>query len=257
MQETITFKSSGWTRLVWILNNPGDLIQDIPLMILCHWFYSHKWRATYLDLEKNMADMWVATFRFDFFGNWESWGELWDITLTEGIDNTIQAYELMISRGFKNIGLFGSSFGWCVVLNTADKLWDKILCLVCKCPVSDYITQKRRKLWEEWIELWKQKWFTPYENWGETYQLKYTYYEDMKHNNVYDIASNIKIPTLIVHWTEDEDVLVSQSIETAELIPNCKLELVEWAWHSFNNPGERELINWFFKDFVYRHLKSK
>ena len=38
------------------------------------------------------------------------------------------------------------------------------------------------------------------------------------------------------------------------MIPNCTLELIEWADHKFNNAGEREQINTLFIDFFQKYL---
>ncbi len=258
MQNDITFHSTWGTKLSWILTSPSENFSETPLMILCHWFSSNKWRTTYLDIEKHMLDIGVATFRFDFFGHGESWWDLGDITLTEAVDDTLQAFKLMKEMWFEKIGLFWSSFGWCTALNVASQLNEQLYCLVCKCPPSDYAQQKERKLWKEWMKRWQEEWTNIYEmsRWRVAH-LKYAYYEDMKNNNVHEKAHKITIPTLIVHGTADQTVLPRHSEKTAELIPDCELQLVEWANHRFDYPWERLLINWFFKKFINKHLATE
>lgn len=220
-------------------------------MILVHGFSSNKNRTTYLDMEKHMLEIWVATFRIDCFGHGESDWTLEDITLSKGIQNVHDALDLMAGKWFKRVWLFGSSFWGCVVMNVASETKHDIYCVVCKCPVSDYAKQQERKLWVEWMREWKRQWVKPYtrSDWLNT-PIKYWYYEDMKWNNVHEKTHKITQPLFIIHGTSDVDVQVWQSKKTAELAPNCTLVLVDWADHGFSNPWERLIINWYFKKFV-------
>lgn len=49
----------------------------------------------------------------------------------------------------------------------------------------------------------------------------------MPNNNAHKKADQITIPTLIVHGDEDQDVSVDQSIKTAALLPDCRLEVIQ------------------------------
>jgi len=252
--QKITFQDSNWINLVGVLSRPVDWY-GMPVVIACHGFSSNKDRSTYMTLEKNLVANNIAIFRFDFFGHGESDGDFADIELSKAVDGTLQAYELMQKKWFTKIGLFGSSFGWCTALNVASILNEDLFCLVCKCPVSDYAKQKEESQWIEWMKQYKEQWYYMYESWSLwMLKVKYWFYEDMAKNNVHEKAQNITLPTLIVHGDADVTVKVEQSIKTAEMMPNCTLEIIEWSWHWFDQPEDAfTRINDLFLKFFLKH----
>ena len=62
-------------------------------------------------------------------------------------------------------------------------------------------------------------------------------------------ASNIKVPTLIIHGSEDKDVPVSQSKKLTELIPGSKLVILEGVNH-FGLLIKIEEIEEFINEFL-------
>lgn len=251
ISERVTYTDSQGTQLVGVLSRPTDGY-EMPVVIACHGFTSNKDRPTYLTLERDLIERGIAVFRFDFYGHHESGGEFAQITLTAAIDETIKAYELLKARWFAQIGLFWSSFGWCVALNAAAQLRDQLTCLVCKAPVSDYAKQKEESLWEQGMRDYEQQGYYLY-RWS--LRINYSFYEDMQHNNVHDKAEQITIPTLIVHGDADQVVKIEQSRKTHQLLPDSTLVEIEGAGHRFDQPEDaRERIHALFAEFFVTHL---
>jgi len=255
ISEKITFKDTEWYELVWVLSRPFAWYA-MPVVIACHGFSSNKDRQSYTRLEHSLTKKSIATFRFDAFAHGESEGDFAELTLSRAVDWIIKAYECMINKWFTIVGLFGSSFGWCTVLNAAAILHENLACLVGKCPVSDYAQQKEERLWIQWMKDYKEQWYFLYESWSRwTLKVNYWFYEDMKNNNVHEKAATINTPTLIVHWDADTVVRVEQSRKTASLLPDCRLEIIEWAWHDFSTPPDAyDRIDALFTAFFTEHL---
>jgi len=255
ISQKITFLDSSWNKIVGILSRPSNTY-DMPIVIACHGFSSSKESTTYMNLEKNLISKNIAIFRFDFFGHGESEWDFSKITLSRAIDSTLKAFELLKEKWFQYIWLFGSSFGGCVALNVASILDNRLDCLVCKCPVSDYAKKTRESKWEKGMKKYKEKWYYLYDTRdGRDYKVNYSFYEDMEKNNAHIHASSISIPTLIVHGDADKVVDVKQSRHTATLIKKCTYHEIHWAWHSFNTPTwTRKTIQKSFLDFFVKHM---
>ena len=90
MKEKIFFKNSSGTELCGILSSPFSKKND-SVIILCHGFTTSKDGRTNTELEKKLNGNGLSTFRFDFFGHGESGGNFEDITVSEAVDEVLQA----------------------------------------------------------------------------------------------------------------------------------------------------------------------
>ncbi len=235
MQEKLFFSNSKGNKLVGILSNPGGSKEN-PVVILCHGFSTNKESKTYLLLEKALNEKGIAIFRFDFFGHGESEGKFEDITISEAVDDTMQAIAFLKEKGFQKICLFGSSFGGMAALVAASKA-PGLRLLALKSPVSDYLGKITAQEDQVDVWQWKKKGFFWHESSRMGRQkLNYSYFEDAEKVSGFEAAKQIKIPTLIVHGSLDKVVPVEQSKKTSSLIPNCRLEIVEGADHKYSKP---------------------
>lgn len=235
MEQTVTFFNSRGNRLAGILSNPsGDKFK--PIIIICHGFASNKNRPNFINLSLALNQHRISTFRFDFYGHGDSDGKFEDITVTEAVDDILQAINYLKKLGHKKIGLCGSSFGGLASLIAASKSPD-LFALTLKSPVSDFEELFSLGKTKEEINLWKKRGYDYYQNSdGNKLKLNYTFHEDIKDNTAYQIASKIQVPTLITHGDHDETVPIKQSIKTAKLIKNCTLKVINGANHRYTNP---------------------
>ncbi len=241
MEEKVFFNNGKGDQLSGILSNPTNS-KEKPIFILCHGFATSKESYSIIKLEQLLNQNNISTFRFDFFGHGESEGKFEDITISEGVDDALQAIHYLKTQGYSKIGLFGSSFGGMVSIMTASKSKDLYL-LVLKSPVSNFLERDLQVKTEKELKDWKSNGFTDYVNGkGQKFRLNYTFLEDYNNNDGYKAAPKIKIPTLIVHGDKDDIVPVEQSKKIVSLIKNCTLELIFGADHRYSQPDHFELM---------------
>ena len=234
METLVSFKNIKGDKLVGILSNPSQ-DKSKPIIIICHGFASNKNRPNFVNLSLAFNQQHISTLRFDFYGHGESDGKFENITVTEAVDDILQAINYLKKLGYKKIGLCGSSFGGLASLIAASKSPD-LFALTLKSPVSDFKELFNLSKTKEEISLWKKRGYDYYQNSdGNKLKLSYTFYGDIKNNTAYRIASKIPIPTLITHGDHDETVPIEQSIKTAKLIKNCTLKIVKGADHRYTN----------------------
>src|SRR5579885_3236749 len=135
MEELFSFRDSAGHRIVGILTAPDTPTERIA--VLCHGFLSSKNSTTNKTLTRLLVPEGLATFRFDFFGQGESEGPFEDITVTTAVDQATCAIRLVQGRGYRRIGLMGSSFGGLVAILVASQRGD-LASLALKCPVGDF-----------------------------------------------------------------------------------------------------------------------
>jgi uncharacterized protein len=255
MYEKLFFENSKKNKLIGILSNPSNN-KSKPIIILCHGFFSSKDSRTFTSFEKLLNEKNISTFRFDFLGHGESEGLFEDITISEAVDDILNAIKFLKDLGYNKIGLIGSSFGGISSIMAASKT-NELFVLGLKCPVSDYYETTKRKKSEEELIMWKEVGFDFYIRKDKTaLRLNYTFYEDFKNNDAYKAAELINIPTLIVHGNKDQLVPIDQSIKTSKIIKNCKLEIIENADHFFKEKEHFEKMLNLFVEFVEEESKK-
>jgi dipeptidyl aminopeptidase/acylaminoacyl peptidase len=155
--------------------------------------------------------------------------------------------------GYTKIGLMGSSFGGISSIMAASKTND-LFVLALKSPVSNFEEKEIMTKTKKELEEWKRKGYKYYISGdGRKLRLNYTFAEDSKNNNGYQAARKIKIPTLIVHGDKDKSVPIEQSKKTANLIKECKLEIIKGADHEYSKPKDREKMLFLISDFLIKN----
>jgi alpha-beta hydrolase superfamily lysophospholipase len=125
--EHVEFLSAG-QRVVGVIHSPQHCeARQHELIITCHGFFSSKDSQKYLEIADRFSVRGLAVLRFDFRGNGESEGS-YDI-LSNRIMDLKAAIEFAFRRGYKSIGLLGSSFGGTTAIIVASET-PEIKCLV-------------------------------------------------------------------------------------------------------------------------------
>lgn len=253
MQQKLYFQNSKGNKLCGVLSDPNPE-KHLPVVVLCHGFASNKDRPTYIKLQGLFNDRSIATFRFDFYGTNESAGKFEDITLSEAVDDTLNAIQFLQTKGYVSFGLIGSSFGGMTSLLTAANSKDlKVLAL--RAPVTDYLEKIIAKISNEEIAAWKNNGFILYhQSDGNKPRVNYSFFLDAEKADGKAAARKIGIPTIIVHGDADQSVPIEQSRKTATLIKNCRLEIIKGADHRFTKPEDNERCMDLIVEFVAKHL---
>ncbi len=250
MIENIKFKNSKNENLSAVLSNPSHSKNNL-ILIMCHGFESSKESKTNLILQEELGKLNISILRFDFSGYNDSEGDINQLTVSQSVKDVISAYQFLKNIGYTNIGLMGSSFGGLCSFLATKKL-KNLKFLVLKSPVSDFIEVLNQWMKKEQIDYWKEKGSI---QWGKLFnKLHYHFYEDLIHNSVYKQMNHLnnKIPTFIVHGTDDSLVHISQSEKTVKLIQNVKLMKIKDADHQFSNETHfydmiKQIINFISK----------
>ncbi len=197
----------------------------------------------------------IATFRFDFFGQGESEGPFQDITNTLAVAQTMAAVDLMKQKGFRLIGLMGSSFGGLVSILTAAQRTD-LACLALKCPVVDFAEELRLEFGEQEMARWKATDTIPNIMGGAgRIPLRYAFYEDSLRRIAYEPARSITAPTLIVQGDRDEHVPLHQSRRLYEALTVKKhFEMLPGADHQFTRGEDFTRMTSAIADWLTTYL---
>jgi alpha/beta superfamily hydrolase len=255
MQKKVYFESSQGVSLCGILSDP-NYGKDRFAAILCHGFMTGKDGRTYVRLEQVLNQAGIATLRFDFFGHGESEGDFAEITVSEAVDDVLHAISFMREKDFRNICLVGSSFGGLAVLIASAKS-EGLRCLALKSPVSDYLSKLLLEKNRPNMKTWKRQGFIPIQDTeGGNLRLNYTFFEGAAELRGFDIASEIAVPTLIVHGDFDESVAVTDSQKLASMISDCRLEIIAGADHRYSRPEDFEKMLGLISGFIIQHHRG-
>ena len=236
LEERVTFKDKTGNLIVGLLTTPAGGTDR--LAVLCHGFLSTKNSATNKALTAMLVPQGIATFRFDFFGHGESDGPFEQITVGTAVQQTLAALALVATRGYRQIGLVGSSFGGLVAILAAAEN-SGLACLALKCPVSDFPEMLRGEFGPQGMRHWEATNTIPNVTGGRgQIRLAFSFYEDCTRHLAYQAAKTIAAPTLIVHGQADEYVPVAQSLRLREsLAGKTSCVILPGADHHFSQPA--------------------
>jgi pimeloyl-ACP methyl ester carboxylesterase len=255
VEERFSFFDPQGHRVAAILTIPNEGTDKIS--ILCHGFLSSKTSSTNNALTRMLVGQGIATFRFDFFGQGESEGPFDHITVSLAVEQAHRAIDLMKERGYRHIGLMGSSFGGLVSILTASQRMD-LACLALKCPVVDFAEELRLEFGDVGMAQWKATDTIPNIMGGsDRITLHYAFYEDALRQIAYAPARSITAPTVIVQGDCDEHVPLHQSRRLYEALPVKKhLELLPGADHQFTKGPDFLRMTQIIADWLTHHLST-
>lgn len=253
MEERFSFIDYLGHRVSSILTVPGNGTDRIA--VLCHGFLSGKHSTTNKTLTRMLTDRDIATFCFDFFGQGESEGPFEEITNTLAVGQAMAALDLLKQKGFRKLGLMGSSFGGLVSILTAAQRTD-LACLALKCPVVDFAEELRLGFGDEELARWKATDTIPNIMGGtDRIALRYAFYEDCLRQIAYEPARSITAPTVIVQGDKDEHVPLHQSRRLYEALSVKKrLEILPGADHQFTKGEDFKRMTNTIADWLTEHL---
>ena len=253
MEERSSFVDPHGNQVPAILSVPDGGTDRMA--VLCHGFLSSKTSSTNKALTRLLLDRQIATLCFDFFGQGESQGPFEQITTTLAVAQANQAIDLMKEKGYRRLGLMGSSFGGFVATLTASQRTD-LACLALKCPVVDFAEELRLEFGEEGLAQWKETDTIPNIMGGpDRIRLRYAFYEDCLRQIAYEPARSITAPTLIVQGDKDEHVPLHQSQQLYDALQVKKhLELLPGADHQFTKREDFLRMTQMIADWLSSHL---
>ena len=103
-------------------------------------------------------------------------------------------------------------------------------------------------------DAWKETGYREYTRDDGSYRLKYDFYLDSLKNNAHEVASQVKVPTVIVHGDADDIVPHNQSLVASDLIPNCTLHTIHDCDHFFSDPDHKEKMWRIIVSFIAEQM---
>jgi len=255
VEERFSFVDSLGHRVASILAAPDGNVERI--VVLCHGFLSGKNSTTNKILTRMLTEGGIATLRFDFFGHGESGGPFEEITNTLAVAQALAALDVVKQRGFRHVGLMGSSFGGLVAILTAAQRTD-LACLALKCPVVDFAEELRLEFGETEMVRWKATDTVPNIMGGpDRIKLRYAFYEDCLRQIAYGPAQSITAPTVIVQGDKDEHVPLHQCRQLFDSLRVKKhLEMLPGADHQFTKGEDFKRMTQVIADWLAQHLTA-
>ncbi|MEP6934959.1 MAG: alpha/beta fold hydrolase [Nitrospirota bacterium] len=256
MEESLTFRDCHGHSIAAILSTPDG--PTTRLAVLCHGLLSGKNSTTNRTLTRLLNDQGFATFRFDFFGQGDSDGPFEEITITLAVHQAETAFDLVIARGYDQIGLVGSSFGGLIAILTAAQRRD-LACLALKCPVVDFAEELHVTFGAEELARWHATDTIPNIMGGpDRVRLRYGFYDDCLRQIAYGPAERITIPTLIVQGEQDECVPLHQSQQLYDALKGPKrLDLLPGADHQFTREEDFRQMTASISEWLVTHIPMK
>ncbi|MSP41682.1 MAG: alpha/beta fold hydrolase [Deltaproteobacteria bacterium] len=246
-EQAISFSNARGDRLAGVLHAPAAKGDQCGAAILCHGMDSDKNSAKLIFLSRALAEVGVATLRFDFSYVGASSGKYEDLTCSGEVDD-LCAYELMQQRYPGKLGIFGSSLGGTVALLFAAQQ-PKVAALATLAAPLHPEEFPKRMLTPPQLQQWREEGLTYYNG----RQLNRTLLEDLEKIDVVAAAKSIRCPVLILHGDADQVVPVAEAHElNGCLTTKTRLTVYPGADHRLSDPSVMrsamaEALEWLTK----------
>ncbi len=219
------------------------------IVIIIHGYGSSKDGESSRAMASELSARGIASLRIDLNGCGESEGNFAFQTITSTVADAEAAIAYVKSLGYSDIALFGASAGGLTAMATA-LTHPEITALGLKCPVSDYVSQKIKRLGAPGVANWQQMGSLRYTDaHGRERTVDYSVFEDYRRHVMFDKVCAIPCPTLIVHGDADEIVDVEDSKRLVTQFPQGKLVIIPGANHRFTNETDRMHLQALFGEF--------
>ncbi len=224
-----------------------------PIILFCHGYKGFKdWGAWNLMAEE-FAKHGFCFIKYNFaynggtieqpidFPDLEAFGNNNYTKELDDLDSVLNWIEANLSSNKNidttNITLLGHSRGGGIVTIKAEED-SRITTIISLAGVSDFESRFPK---DEAFETWKKEGVYYVVN-GRTKQDMphfYQFFEDFEQNkdrlNIKHSASNLKIPHLIIHGSNDTSVSIEEAKNLHNWNPNSELKIIENADHVFNS----------------------
>jgi len=244
MIKEISFKNNRSQNLSGVLHIPeGE--GPFPAVVIFTGLASYKDKPHHINFRDKLAEAGIMAFAFDYTGHGKSEGQYLDFTVSQGIQNAKSAIEYLKQQKFvdeKRIGLSGTSLGALIALALAAEI-PQIKALVLMSPAINLAVAQGQNLDPTKLKELQEKGWLDYHG----YQLSFEFLQDAQKLDGISLLSKIKIPTLIIHGSQDQIVSVDIAKKLFAIL-SCQKEFIvaENEGHDFRGKV-LERVNWFKK----------
>lgn len=231
-------------------------------VVMCHGINGDKEeKGLFVLLSKQLKELNIDCFRFDFRAHGESEGEMKDVSISKEIEDVESALIYLKQYHYNNIFLLGASFGGGVVSLLDYKQYEEIKGLILWYPSLDYMhatflnaKERRQAKKEGSVKIWKVS-KSEYIEYGKQLALERERFKPTKH-----LKGN-KLPKLFVHGDKDNITNYKRNtVKPAKKSPYSTAVIIRNAEHCFLGKDkelyQKEAIQVTI-DFIVSHLKGE
>ena len=220
----------------------GDADNKDRIVLIGHGVTGAKDRPWAVGLAEALASGGINALRFSFSGNGDSEGEFRDSTVSKEVDDLGAVIDATQEAGYTQIVYAGHSMGGAVgvIRTTKDSRIDKLISLAGMVHTAKFAEVEFGDQVPDQGFMWDEP----------DCPLSSTYVEDMNAiDSVLSLSSQIQIPWLLVHGTEDDVVPIVESREIyaqppeSDAISNRKIIEIPGSNHVFADDGLPAMIN--------------
>jgi len=254
IERPVNLWSAVYEKLVGILTLPIRK-EKLPAVLIAHGFKESKSKRALVELARGLAQNGIASLRFDFSGHGDSGGSFEDLSITKQVKELKIAYDFLAEQSRidpSKIFVLGHSLGALItgVFQSQEKSASGLIL------VSPAFHQ--RELIKNWhtkkeINQWQNKGYldTPKGRIGQQYL------QQVQNTDWSETASNIKVPILIIHGREDDDVPLKFAEDLYQKVQSTqkKLEVVEVEDHSFESRKGKDVLVKLCSEWIRKHFQ--
>lgn len=228
MEQKIRIPNRDKENIAGILVNPGSE----TLAIICHGFLLHKDAIFFPELAEALAQKGIASFRFDFAGNNESEGEFGQDSIPKEVGDLNSIINFFSSK-FKRIGLIGHSKGGavCILVASENKKVNFLVSIAAVAyPFKHFLTKltaEERRIFKEVGEVSLLRAL------GKNVPLTKEMIKDLHSLDIPQAASEINVPSLVIHAEDDLLVDKEEAEAIASRIKSVKVKMFKKGGHFF------------------------
>ena len=246
-------------KKLFIKNSFGEKLAGIfypiknskKLIIFCHGRLVTKDNHFYVELCGKLFKSGFTVYRFDFSGNGESEGDFLKCTITKDIEDIKSIIDYFKKKNYEIFCLIGHSQGAVEVILHQAK-YNSADCVVDISGLVDQRDMTTRKYTKGQINEINKIGYTKIIYEGKLFDISKKYFYDREnYGDIRNEVKKIKVPILVFHGTEDEDINYSNGLTMEKILKKKdKFVSVEGASHFYVNPRHRKLLFYSIADWL-------
>lgn len=254
MQDSLWIESRGY-RMLGVLEYDSSMGIGNDFVILIHGFVGTKIEPhrMYRKLSEKLSQKGFTVLRFDFVGSGDSDGNFEDMTIMGEVEDGLKVIEYVKNHfNVNKLYIVGFSMGGCVATILASK--SQCDGLVLWAPVSN-------PFWN-FYHIFGQENFIKGINGkqvdylGDIVGIKF--FDELIYVDPLKYAKDYHNPVLIIHGTEDKDVLPINAYCYNKVFSNSNIYFIEGADHCFSSfRFEKELLENTVEFLIKLNNKNK
>lgn len=245
----LSFKNEKGRQLSGIAHIPSE--EKPPVVVICQGFQGTKTQKKYIKLARELQKNGMLAFRFDFEGCGDSEGDPQEITVKEEIDDLRKALATVAKEchvDLQRVAFVGDSLGAVVAGSCAKELSVKTLVFWSPAFIQKelflkwHTKEELKEIKERGVVYKKEK------------EIGKKYYLENKNKDYSCLLSNLSVPVLIVHGSEDKDVPLEHSEKLAEKHKKIAFRKIKGGNHKMDDVFSQKKLTQITTDWLRKNL---